>query len=384
MSLSFDLTPEQEKIQKMARDFARREIAPKAAEIDEKDEMPYDLWRRMGQEPYRFTGFFIPREYEGSPRSITDICIINEELAGAGKSPIAVMLVEATGLGIGPVLIAGSESLKKKLLPPISRGEEMASFGLTEPGAGSDTANIETRAERVKGGYLLNGRKRYASFSSIAIYTVIFAKTDPTKGARGISAFVVERGTPGIKVIERVPCLGMRGHQDEEVLLENCFVPEENRLGEEGKGIHYGLATLDNTRTTLCSGYLGLARAAFEEAVSYAKSRYTFGKPLSEYQAISFPLAEVAIEIEAARHLIFKAAWLADRNVKHTAETSMAKTFASSILLKATNLAVEVHGGFGCTKRFDVERMFRDGRIWVFAQGAPNIQKLIVTREVFK
>lgn len=384
MPYSFELTPEQEELKKMARDFARENIAPVAADIDEKDEMPYDLWKKMGREPYRFTGIFIPKEYDGKPRGITGTCIINEELAGVGKSPIAVMLIEAVGLGTGPVMMAGSEAQKKKLLSPIARGEEVCSFGLTEPGAGSDTANIETRAEKVKGGYILNGRKRYASFTSIASYTAVFAKTDPAKGSRGISVFVVDRGTPGIKVVEKVPCIGMRGHQDEEVLLENCFVPETNRLGEEGKGIHYGLATLDDTRTTLCAGYVGLARAAYEEAVSYAKSRHTFGKPLLEYQAISFPLAEVAIEIEAARFLIFRAAWMADRGVKHTVETAMAKSFASSLLLKSTNLAVEVHGGFGCTQRFPVERMFRDGRIWVFAQGAPNIQKLIVSRDVFK
>ncbi len=384
MPYSFELTAEQEELKKLAHDFARREIAPVAAEIDARDEMPYDLWRKMGKEPYRFTGIFIPKEYDGKPRGITGTCIINEELAGAGKSPIAVMLIEAVGLGTGPVIRAGSEAQRKKLLSPIARGEEVASFGLTEPGAGSDTANLETRAEKVKGGYILNGRKRYASFTSIASYTVIFAKTDLSKGSRGISAFIVERGTPGIKVVEKVPCMGMRGHQDEEVLLENCFVPEANRLGDEGKGIHLGLATLDDTRTTLCSGFVGLARAAYEEAVSYAKTRHTFGKPLSEYQAISFPLAEVAIEIEAARLLIFKAAWMADKGIKHTVETSMAKSFSSALLLKATNLAVEVHGGFGCTQRFSVERMFRDGRIWVFAQGAPNIQKLIVSREVFK
>ena len=185
-------------------------------------------------------------------------------------------------------------------------------------------------------------------------------------------------------MIDKVPCIGMRGHQDEEVLFENCQVPAENLLGEEGQGLHYALATLDETRTTLVGGFIGLARAALETAVNFAKVRSTFGRPIAEYQAIRFPLADLSVGIDAARLLMLKAAWLGDQGQRHTAETAAAKVWASEVLIRATNLAVEVHGGFGGTKRFPVERFLRDGRIWVFAQGAPNIMKLIVARDLFR
>jgi len=269
-------------------------------------------------------------------------------------------------------------------LPPIARGEGLVSFCLTEPGIGSDAAALRTRAELVGDEYVLNGRKRYASFAHLAGFNVVFAKTDPEKGARGVSAFVVPSGTPGFTVVERIPCLGMRGHQDEEITIENCRIPRENLIGEEGKGLRYALGSLDDSRITLTSGYIGLARAAMEEAVRFARARRAFGKEIAEFQAVSFPLTDVAIEIEAARLLTHKAAWLADNKVMHTAETAAAKAFTSQLLIKATNLAVEVHGGFGCTQRFSVERMFRDARIWVFAQGAPNIQRLIAMRALFE
>lgn len=383
--ISFELTPEQEEIRDQAREFAQKEIVPIAAELDEKDDsrLVLPIWAKMAQPPYRYTGLFIPKEYEGSPRGILNTCIIIEELAAIGQSAICAALIETAGLGPSAVVIGGSEEQKKKYLPPISRGKGFAAFALTEPGTGSDAAAIKTRAEIVGDEYVLNGRKRYASFAHVAEYTVVFAKTDPTQGARGISAFIVPKGTPGFAVVERVPCIGMRGHQDEEVLIENCHIPRENLIGEEGRGLRYALGTLDETRTTLTSGFIGLARAALEEAVKFARARKAFGQPISEFQAISFPLTDVAIEIEAVRLLNYKAAWMADKGMRHTVETAAAKAFASQLLIKATNLAVDVHGGFGCTKRFTVERMVRDGRIWVFAQGAPNVQRLIVMRDLF-
>lgn len=386
MSISFDLTAEQEALREQAREFAKREILPVAAEIDERDDSSVVLpvWHKMAQPPYHYSGLFIPKEYGGSPRSVLDICIIIEELAAVGQSGVCAALIEMAGLGTTALITGGSEEQKRKYLPPVVRGEGLSCFALTEPGAGSDPAAIETRAERVGEEYVLNGRKRYASFAHVAEYIVVFAKTDPSKGARGISAFVVPRGTPGFNIVEKVPCIGMRGHQDEEVVLENCRLPKECLIGEEGKGLRHALATLDETRTTLACGFVGLARAALEEAVKFAKARKTFGQPIAGYQAIGLPLADLYCEIEAARLLAHKAAWLADKGLRHTTETAAAKAFASQLLIKATNLAVEVHGGFGCTKRFPVERMLRDGRIWVFAQGAPNIMRLIVARELFK
>ncbi|MEW6034169.1 MAG: acyl-CoA dehydrogenase family protein [Chloroflexota bacterium] len=384
MAFSFELTSEQEHIRDQARGFAAREIAPIAAEVDEKDVFPWHLYKKLAQPPYQYTAWFIPEEYGGRPRSLMDTCIIAEELAYAGKSTIGTVLIEACGLGTGSLKAGGNEVQKRKYWPPVARGEAVMAFGLTEPRGGSDAAGLETMAERDGDHYVLRGRKRYASFASICNQITIFARTDPGAGARGISAFIVEQGTPGFKVVEKVPCLGMRGHQDEEVVLEDCRIPKGNLIGEEGKGLRYALASLDETRTTLCGGYIGLARAALEDAVDYAKARQAFGKPLSEYQALRFPMADVSVMIEAARLMMYRVAWMADhKNAKHTAETAAAKSLASETLLKAINVAVEVLGGFGCTKRHPVERYYRDGRIWVFAQGAPNIQKLIVSRALF-
>jgi acyl-CoA dehydrogenase len=386
MAYSFEFTTEQEELRKQAAEFAKGEIAPLAAEIDEKDapQLLISIMRKAAQPPYSYVGVAIPKEYGGSPRSLLDICIIIEELAAGGKSAISAAIMETSLLAPGVFKLGGSEEQKKKYFPIVANGEGFLSFCLTEPGIGSDAADLRTKAELKGNEYILNGRKRYASFAHIAEYNVVFAKTAPEKGARGISALIVPKGTPGFTVVERVPCIGMRGHQDEEVLIEHCHIPKENLIGEEGRGLRYALGSLDESRTTLCCGYIGLARAALEEAVRFAKARKAFGQPIAEFQAISFPLTEVAIEIEAARLLAYKAAWLGDKGIRHTVETAAAKAFASQLLIKATNLAVDVHGGFGATKRFPVERMLRDGRIWVFAQGAPNIQKLIVMRDLFK
>ena len=386
MAYSFSLTPEQEELRKQAAEFATREIAPIAAEIDEKDDpmLVLPLARKMAQPPYQYMGMHIPKEYGGEPQGTLSVCIVIEEVVAIGQCAMAGVMMEASLLSPGVFLKGASEEHKKKYLPIICNGEGFISFGLTEPGIGSDAAALQTSAKLDGNEYVLNGRKRYMSYAHAAEHHVVFAKTDPTQGAKGISAFIVPKGNPGFTVTERVACIGMRGHQDEEVALENCRIPKENIIGEEGRGLIYALGALDESRTTLTCGYIGLARAALEEAVKFAKARKAFGQPIAEFQGVGFPLTEVAIQIEAARLLAYKAAWMGDNGIRHTVETAAAKAFASELLIKATNVAMDVHGGFGGTKRFPVERMLRDGRIWVFAQSAPNIQKLIVMRDLFK
>ncbi|MDY6834526.1 MAG: acyl-CoA dehydrogenase family protein [Chloroflexota bacterium] len=386
MAVSFDFTSEQEELRRQAAEFAVREIAPMAEEIDEKDDpqLVLSLMRKMAQPPYEYLGMFIPKEYGGNPRSILDICIVIEEIAAGGKCAMGGVMIEAGLLSPGTFLQGASEEQKKKYLPIIAKGEGFITFCLTEPGIGSDAAALRTEAKLDGDGYILNGSKRYASFAHVANYHVVFAKTDPSQGARGISSFIVPGGNPGFTVTERVPCIGMRGHQDEEVIIENCRVPKENLIGEAGRGLKYALGALDDSRITLTCGFIGLSRAALEEGVRFAKARKAFGQPIAEFQAISFPLTEVAIEIEAARLLAYKAAWMADNKIRHTAETAAAKAFASQLVIKSTNVAMDVHGGFGGTKRFPIERMLRDGRIWIFAQGTPNVQKLIVMRDLFQ
>jgi butyryl-CoA dehydrogenase len=381
--VSFELTPEQERAREEAGEFAEREIAPRATEIDKTDEFPWDIWKKMAEEPYRYTGMHIPEEYEGHPRGLLEIIIIIEEVAARGKSPVCNVLLEIAGLGTAAIINGGNEEQKKKYLPPIAKGEAMVCFSLTEPGTGSDASGIRCCAERVRDEYIINGRKRYTSGAHQSSHVIVFAVTDPNKGSNGISAFIIPTDTPGFLVSERVKCMGLRGHQDEELLFKGCRIPKESLIGEEGEGLRYGLKTLDETRTTLNAGFIGLAQACLEAAVEYAKKRTTFGKPLFHRQALSFPLAEVTVEIDAARLLNYKAAWLHDRGMKHTVETAKAKVLASKAMLNAANAAVEVYGGFGCTERYPVERYYRDARIWSFAQGTPQIMKFIITRDLF-
>lgn len=387
MGFSFEFTKAQEELKKSVREFALKELAPMAAQVDEKDEFPWEVWKTMAAAPRYWISAHIPEEYGGHPKSMIDICIIAEELGRV--MPIASALIEVAGFGVCTLLAAGTEEQKKKWLPRIATGEALGCFSLTEPAAGSDAAAIETKAVLEGDEYVINGRKRYLSFAHETLvnegsYIILFAKTDFTKGAKGVSAFIIPGDAEGIKIIDRVPCVGIRGHQDEEVLFENCRIPKENLIGEPGSGFKYALTSLDETRTTLSGGFIGLAKTALEESVKYAKERHTFGKPLYENQAISFPLAQIAMDIEAARLLIYKAAWLADKGVRHTIETATAKSYAASVMMRATEAAITTFGGIGGTKRFPIERYARDAMIWQFAQGAPNILKLIVARNLFK
>ncbi len=376
MTIGFSLTDEQEALQERAREFAQTELAPVAAEIDEKDVFPMELLRKMGSPPYEFLPIPIPKEYGGRGLGILATCLVNEVLSATCAT--AVVLMEMTHLA--PTWLShASEEDRNRYLPKIARGEGIGAFAQTEPGAGSDPKNLRTEAVSDGDQWVINGWKRYVSFGHEAIYIVVMARTE-----KGVSAFLVDAKTKGIDVVERVPCIGLRGHQDEEIEFKDCRIPKQNLIGVEGKGLRLALGTLTETRTTLCAGFVGLATGALDAAVKYAKVRESFGKPIAEHQAIRFSLSEMATSIEAARLLTYKAAWLIDNGQTSRKATSMAKVLASDVVLKATNLGVHVHGGFGCTKRFPVERFFRDARIWVFAQGSPEIQKEIVAREILK
>lgn len=378
----FSESKEQQELREQVKKFAEDVIAPRAQEIDERDEFPQDVWKRMGEEPYRYPGFFIPEEYDGKPRSLPDACIITEEITASGRSPICTALLEVVSLGTQSIIQGGNEEQKKKYIPKVARGESLCAFSLTEPGTGSDASNIQTVAKKEGDEYVINGRKRYTSFAHQSEYIVLFAKTDPEKGARGVSAFIVDKDAPGFEIEERIKCMGLKGHQDEELKLDDCRVPEENLVGEEGKGFYYAMKTLDETRTTLTGGFIGLARAALEESLKYAKKRSSFGSKLGEKQRFFMELAEVESKIEAARLLNFRAGEMSEEGKGHTVETAMAKIRATEAMLEATNLAVEIHGGFGCTKRHPVERFYRDARIWSFAQGTPDVMKIITAREL--
>lgn len=376
--IDFALTEHQEEIKVEAADFARRIIAPRAEQIDRQDTFPMEVWAEMGKKPYRYCGMHIPEEYGGYPRPLLDKVIVIEELTAAGQSPVCTILMEMTGLGTVTIVNNASEELKKSFLPSTARGEAMGCFSLTEPGTGSDASGIHCYARKEGNEYIINGRKRYTSFASQSAYVILFARTDS-----GISAFIVPTDVPGYQVLERIECIGLRGHRDEELEFKDCRIPAANLIGQEGKGLNYGMVSLDETRTTLNAGFIGLARACLDEAVNYARSRSSFGRELFHRQAMSYPLAEIAVAIDAARLLNYRAAWLHDQGKKHTVETAKAKVLATKTMLDAANMAVEVHGGFGCTKRHKVERFYRDARIWAFAQGTAQIMKFIINRELF-
>jgi alkylation response protein AidB-like acyl-CoA dehydrogenase len=381
--LAFELTESQRTVRALAAEFAEREILPRAVEIDKTDDGVGAVWQAMSREPYRYTGMHIPDRYGGKEIGLLEAVILTEEIAAVGKSPVCSVLFEIAGLGTLAIVEHGSEYLRKEYLPAVVKGEQMCCYGLTEPGMGSDGAGIQCRAQKVDQGYLINGRKRYISFAHESAYIVLFAATDPTKGARGISAFVFPTSTPGFKVAARVPCMGLRGHQDEELLFKDCLIPHENLIGEEGRGLSYALKTLDSTRTTLTAAFLGLARASLEESTKYAETRKTFGKELYHRQSLSYPLAEIAARIDAARLLNYQAAWLHDQGKKNTVEAAKAKTLATGTMLDAVNMAMEIHGGWGCAQGHIVERMYRDARIWSFAQGTPQMMKFIISRDLF-
>lgn len=381
--IGFDLTEHQAQIKAEAAEFAARVIAPRAAEIDKTDEAPVDIWRAMSQPPYQYTGMSIPSAYGGKPRPILDQVIIIEEITAVGKSPVSTILTQITGLGTVTVVNNASEYLKNKYLPIVASGNKMGSYGLTELGTGSDAAGVKCRARKDRNGYIINGRKHYISFAHQSAYIILFAQIESDGENRGISAFIFPTDTPGYKVLERVPCIGLRGHQEEDLEFKDCRIPLENLIGEEGKGLNYALRSLDQTRTTLNAGFIGLARACVDESVAYAKARKTFGKELYHRQALSFPLAEVAAKIDAARLMNYKAAWLHDRGEKHTVETAKAKLLATRVMLEAVDCTVQIHGGNGCTSRSIVERYYRDARIWSFAQGTPEIMDYIISRDLF-
>jgi alkylation response protein AidB-like acyl-CoA dehydrogenase len=380
--MAFPLTREQEEYRKQVNEFASRVVAPLARRIDSEDEMPKEIWKAFTEQG--FPAMPIPRTYGGTERGLLEQALMMEEVTAGGHSPVCIALLEAAALFCQAVIIAGTEEQKKKWLSQVAQGKVNAAFALTEPGVGSDPASMETKAIRDGDEYVITGKKRYVSFASISDRVMVFAKTHPEWGAKGISAFLVETHRPGFRIIERIPCIGLRGHQDEEIELDSVRVPAFNRIGEEGQGLKIALATLERTRTTLCGGFIGLARASLDAAIWYAQNRLSFGKPLGDYQAHRFPLAETEVQIEAARLLTWRAASLSDQGMPHTIETAQAKIAATEAMLHAADTSFTVYGGFGGTQRYVVERFYRDAKIWSYAQGSPEVMKEVVARGLMK
>lgn len=375
--MDFAFSEEQEIFRKSVREFAEKEIMPRAQEIDQKGEFPWDIIKKMAG--LGLMGLPFPEEYGGSGGDTISYAIAVEEIARASGS-VAITLSAHISLACGTIYLFGNEEQKRKYLVPMARGEKLGAFGLTEPGAGSDAAAIKTRAILDGDEWIINGQKIFITNGSVADVVVIAAVTDPAKGKRGISNFIVEKGTPGFRIGREEDKMGLRGSVTSELIFEDCRIPRENLLGKEGEGYKQFLITLDGGRIGIGAMAVGLGMAALEASVKYAKERVQFGQPIAEFQAIQWMLADMATELEAARLLVYRAAWLKEQGQRFTKEAAMAKLFASEAAVRACYKAIQIHGGYGYMKDYPVERLYRDARLTTIGEGTSEIQRLVIAR----
>jgi acyl-CoA dehydrogenase len=376
----FGLTDEQVALRALAHEFAEKEIRPRAAEYDERAQHAADVIAKAHE--VGLMNLSVPVEYGGPGCSIFDWALVIEEL-NWGCSGMGTALM-GNGLGAGPLIVAGTEEQKHRWLPPLTEAPLLCSFALTEPNAGSDVSGIETTAVRHGGEYVINGSKMFITNASHADWYVVFAATDRSSGHRGLSAFVVPRATEGVVVERHLDKLGQRSTDTAAVAFQDVKVPAENRLGEEGQGFKIAMQTLDGTRPGTAVAAVGVARAAFEYASEYSKTRIQFGQPIAINQGINFLIADMATKIEAARLLCWQAAWMLDTGYgrKATLYSSMAKRFAADICMEVTTDAVQVFGGYGYIKEYPVEKLMRDAKLYQIYEGTSQIQRLVIAREL--
>jgi len=370
-------TEEQEQFRQTIRKLAEEKVAPRSAEIDRTGEFPWDIFELFKAND--LFGLHLPKECGGAGADMITCCIFSEEISrvDAGCSNI----VGSSWLAAEPILIAGSPEQKVKHVTPLARGEGMFAFGLTERNAGSDAGAMESVARLEGDKYILNGSKCFITNGSVAMTYTIFAKTDPEKGVRGISAFIVPRDTPGFSIGKVEDKMGIRGCQVAELFFDDCPVPKENLLGEEGRGFAYAMMTLDRTRPTVGAQAVGIAQGALDYVVKYAKERVQFGAPIANMQGIQFMLADMAIQIEAARAMIYRTASAIDHKVPNLSYLSaISKTFASDVAMRVTTDAVQVMAGYGYIKDHPVERMMRDAKITQIYEGTNQIQRVVISR----
>jgi acyl-CoA dehydrogenase len=379
--VSFALTDEQKALRDLAHEFSAKEIRPKEAEYDEKMQHPVEVIAKAHE--LGLMNLHVPEEYGGLGLGCFDGMLVGEELywgcAGIGTS------VSANGLGSGPVVIAGTDEQKTKWLKPLLEEPILCSFGLTEPGAGSDVASLKATAVRDGDEYVINGSKTFITNAGYAEWTVVFAKTDPKAGSKGMSAFIVPMDAPGVTIEKHLDKMGQRATDTSAFALQDVRVPVENRLGEEGDGFKIAMATLDFTRPGTAVGAVGVAQAAYEHAVDYARQRVTFDVPIAMHQGINFMIADMATEIEAARLLTWQAAWMLDQGYgrKATLYSSFAKRFAADTAMKVATDAVQVFGGYGYIKEYPVEKLMRDAKLFQIYEGTSQIQRLVIAKEIF-
>jgi len=379
--MDFNLTKVQEMTRKMVREFALNEVEPIAAEIDENERFPQETIDKMAK--LNLMGMTIPVEYGGVDIDGVSYAVVIEELSRVCASTGVITAVH-NSLGPFPIIKYGSEELKKKYLPKLASGEYIGAFSLTEPNAGTDVAGLQTTAELDGDDYVINGTKIFVTNGPQAGVVTVFAITDKTAGPRGISAIVVEKDTPGFRIGTIETTMGIRGSHQSELVFENCRVPKENLLGSEGLGFKIAMETLDHGRVGIAAQALGIAQGALDEAVKYSKEREQFGKPLAKFQAIQWMLADMETEIQAARFLVYSAAVIKKEGKRFSKEAAMAKLYASEVAYRAVNKAVQIHGGYGYTREYAVERYFRDQKITEIYEGTSEVQRMVIARDLLR
>ena len=379
--MEFRLSEEHQMMKKLFREFADNEIAPRAEHIDQTGEFPRENLRSLAREGHM--GIPIPEEWGGAGADFLTYMFCLEEISRACATT-GVILAVHTSLGIFSILYHGTEEQKNKFVTPLSQGDMLGAFAFSEPGAASDAAALKTRARKEGDYYILNGNKVFITSAGEADVYVVFATMDPEKKTRGITAFLVEKDAPGLLIGAKEKKMGLNGSATCELIFEDCRVPAENLLGEEGGGFKIAMSLLDGGRIGIAAQGLGIAQAAFDAAVQYAKTREQFGRPISDFQAIQFKLADLATELEAARLLVYRAAFHKDKNLPCTREASMAKVFATDLAMKAGIEAVQIYGGYGYSRDYPVERYMRDAKVTQIYEGTNQIQRIVIARETLK
>jgi len=376
---SLELSDEQLALQKLARDFAAKEILPKAAYHDQSGEYPHEILQKAWE--VGLMNIHIPAQFGGIELSAFDGILIAEETAyactGIGTA------IEANNLAEAPVIVAGSDDQKKKYLHPMTENCLLAAYCVTEPGAGSDVQGIRTTAKKNGTDYILNGSKMWITNASVASWYFVLAYTDREKGARGMSAFIVNSDSPGIEVGKKEKNMGQRASDTRGITFADVKVPESNRLGNEGDGFKIAMIAFDHTRPLISAAAVGLTRRALDESINYARQRTAFGKPIYNHQAVSFMIADIAKDLEAARLLTWKAAWLLDSGKRNTIYAAMAKAISADLAMRAATDAVQIFGGYGYNEEYPVEKLMRDAKIFQIYEGTSQIQRLIISRELF-
>jgi alkylation response protein AidB-like acyl-CoA dehydrogenase len=379
--MDFELSEEQQQVKASVREFAEAEISPHIMEWDETQHFPIELWPKLAE--LGLTGVIFPEEYGGAGMGYVEYATIIEELSRVDGS-VGISVAAHNSLCSNHIFMYGSEEQKQKYLVPLAQGRYLGAWGLTEPGAGSDASGTRTTAVRQNGGFIVNGAKNFITHAIHGDTCVAMAVTDRAKRSKGISAFIFEKGQPGFSPAKKENKLGLRASETASVIFEDCYVPEENMLGEEGMGFVNAMQILDGGRISIAALAVGIAQGAYESAVRYSKEREQFGKPISEFQAIQFKLADMAVSIDAARLLMYRAAYLKDNGKKTTKESSMAKLYASEMSVRVCEEAIQIHGGYGYTKDYPPEKYWRDSKLCTIGEGTSEIQRIIIARELLK